>query len=106
MISATMHEVRELHELNVELMDTLLIIGQRIIECADKHDIPIQNRDSLASLIGRAQRLLEEIGNPYRGQPIISDASYHQNNSDDSDDNLTEPLARVLLSYDKSEALR
>jgi hypothetical protein len=68
-----MEEVRELHDLNVELMDTLLVIGQRLIEYADKHGIVIEHRDSLALLIGRAQRILALIGTPYGRNPIISE---------------------------------
>jgi hypothetical protein len=68
-----MEEIRELHELNVELMDTLLVIGQRLVEYADKNGIVIEHRDSLALLIGRAQRILALIGTPYRRNPILSD---------------------------------
>jgi hypothetical protein len=66
MTQSIMQEVRELHELNVELMDTLLVIGQRLVEYADEHGIAIEHRDSLALLIGRAQRILALIGAPYR----------------------------------------
>ncbi len=45
-------------------MDTLLVIGQRLIEYADKNHIPLEGRESLEFLVVRAQRLLEEIVNP------------------------------------------
>lgn len=66
MTQSIMQEVRELHELNVELMDTLLVIGQRLVEYADKHGIILEHRDSLALLVGRAQRILDQIGSPYQ----------------------------------------
>lgn len=78
----TMQEVRELHELNVELMDTLLLIGQQLIEHADKHGITIEHRDALASLVGRAQRILASIGNPYRRNPIVRDVTKSRQNQE------------------------
>ncbi len=63
-------EVRELHELNIDLMETLLVIGQRLIEYADKNQIHLGGLESLELLVARAERLVEEIGTPYRKNPI------------------------------------
>jgi hypothetical protein len=97
-MSSTLREVYELHELNIELMDTLLVVGQRLIEYADKHDVPINGRSKLASLIGRAQGLLERIGTPYRRNPVLSDASYQHPKPASSDDKSTEPDQVTLKS--------
>jgi len=91
MTSPTLREVRELHELNVELMDTLIVIGQRLIEYADQHNILLERRDNLASLIGRAQRILLEIARPYWRNPVLSDAILQGKRSDED---LTEPRLR------------
>jgi hypothetical protein len=93
-VSSTLRQVYELHELNVELMDTLLLIGKRLIEYADKYQIPIEGRANLASLIGRAQRILEEIGTPYNRNPVVSDAILHPK---PSDEDFTEPTVWALL---------
>jgi hypothetical protein len=95
---STMREVRELHELNIELMDTLLVIGQRFLAYADRYDIHIEGRENLASLIGRAQHILEQIGRPYLRNPILSDASYHHPKQPASDDKETEPWQVTLKS--------
>lgn len=88
-----MGEVRQLHELNVELIETLIVIGQRFIESIDRYGIEVEGRDTLAVLIGRAQRLVDEIGTSYSRNPVISDASYHEHDSDASDDNLPVPIS-------------
>jgi hypothetical protein len=72
-MTSELEEVRELHELNVELLDTLLVVGQRFIEDIDKYGIKIEGREKLGTLIGKAIRLLERISVPYRGNPIKLD---------------------------------
>lgn len=99
-MSSTLREVYELHELNVELMDTLLLIGKRLIEYTDKYQISIEGRSNLASLIGRAQRILEEIGTPYHRNPVLSDAIL-QGKSSDKD--FTEPLGRFCYTLGTPE---
>lgn len=87
----SLEEVYSLHELNVQLLDTLLVIGQRFIEYIDKYEIAVEGRENLATLIGRAQRLVEEIGTPYRRNPIISDERYHNDSDHSSDDEVPKP---------------
>jgi hypothetical protein len=63
-------EVNELYELNVELLETLLVLGCQILDYAEKHGIPLEGKDRLIWLTGNAQRIMEEIAKPYRGSPI------------------------------------
>ncbi len=76
--------IRELHDLNIELMDTLLVISWRFFEYCETHGIRIDGLDSLARLIDRAANLCGEMGEPYRGKPVIaSDERYHDDSSDE-----------------------
>jgi hypothetical protein len=69
-------ELLELHELNVQLMETLVLIGKRFFDYTEKYRIEIDGMAGLSSLIGRAVGILDEIGTPYHAHanPIISDA--------------------------------
>jgi hypothetical protein len=81
-MSHDMSDMQDLHDLVVELMETLVIVGKRFFDYAREHNMNIEGIESLSQLIGRAQHLLETISNPYVSNPIISDASYQQNSSD------------------------
>lgn len=52
-LTSTLDDVRQLHELNVELMETLVVVGQRLIEYIDKHGTKIEGRENLVLLVGR-----------------------------------------------------
>ena len=65
-----LEDVRELHELNVELLEILLVLGQRFIKYMNEYEIRIEGREKLAALIVKAICLLERIGTPYRENPI------------------------------------
>ena len=65
-LSTRIDEVRELHELNVELLDTLILIGKRFFEYTEKYHLEIEGMGSLTSLLARAQHILEQIGSPVR----------------------------------------
>jgi hypothetical protein len=69
-MTSELEEVRELHELNVELLDTLLVVGQCFIEDIDRYGVKVEGREKLAALIGKAICLLERISMPYRGNPM------------------------------------
>jgi hypothetical protein len=90
--SSELQEVRRLHELNVELMDTLLVIGQRLIRYIDRYGILVEHRDSLALLVGRVQSILLEISRPYNRNPVLSDANLQGKRSDED---LTGPPSRL-----------
>jgi hypothetical protein len=64
-------EFMELYELNVELLETLLLVGQQLLDYAQKHSIPLEGKQRLIFLIGSARKIMEEIAQPYRGNPII-----------------------------------
>jgi len=66
----TEQELYEMHRLNVELMDTLILIGFRFMDYCEKHNIAVDGLESLETLIARAEKLVNEIGTPYRGNPI------------------------------------
>lgn len=88
-------EVKELHDLNIELMDTLLVISRRFFEYCDKHQIPLEGLNSLANLFDRASRLCEEIGTPYHRNAVISDANLQGKRSDED---LTEPSRKFYIA--------
>ena len=54
-------ELLRMHELNVELLDTLTVLLSQTFDFADKHNIPIEHYDALAALIKRATVLHTEI---------------------------------------------
>jgi hypothetical protein len=77
-------EVIEMHGLNIELMDTLALIGNRFMNYCEKHNIAIEELKSLETLIAKAEKLVNEIGTPYYGNPIqSSDESLHKKKSDE-----------------------
>jgi hypothetical protein len=69
-LSATFDEVQELHDQSVELLELLVVIGNRFFDYVEKYDMQIEGMESLCALIGKAEKLLEEIASPYRGNPI------------------------------------
>lgn len=72
-MSSTLPEVQELHDLNIELMETLVIVGYSFYEYTQKYCIEIEEMDSLGNLLERAGNLLERIGaSPYHGNPVKS----------------------------------
>ena len=71
-MSSELEEISELHDLNTELLEVLLVLGQRFIEYAGKYRIEIEGRENLATLVNKAICLLERIGTPCRGNPIVS----------------------------------
>jgi hypothetical protein len=56
-IIETLQEVERLHQLNLELLEQLNVIGGWLVE----HDIPIPNPHILYSLLAKAKALLNEI---------------------------------------------
>ena len=81
-MTSILDDVRQLHELNVELMETLVVVGQRFIEYMDKHGIKIEGRENLVLLVGRATSLMEQIAMPYRGNPIKRDVTKSYQNQE------------------------
>ena len=63
--------LRELEELNIELMDTLLTAVMGFLRYCREHQIQFKELDGLAGLVGRAGRICEEIGEPYHKNPIV-----------------------------------
>jgi hypothetical protein len=70
-LSSIMDEVQELHDMNVQLLETLIVIGTRFFEYTKKYEIKIEGMENLSALISKATRLVDEIGIPYRGSPIM-----------------------------------
>jgi hypothetical protein len=63
-------EFIELYELNVELLETLLLVGQQLLDYADKYSISLEGKQRLIFLVRSARKTMEEIAQPYRGNPI------------------------------------
>ena len=68
----SLEEVRELHELNTELMDLLLIIGKRFVQYKEKYHMQIAGMDTLAGLIERAQSIVDQIGADYSQSTLVN----------------------------------
>jgi hypothetical protein len=49
----------------------LLYARNRFFDYAEKYQMEIEGMDSLSALLERSSSLLEEMGTPYRGNPII-----------------------------------
>jgi hypothetical protein len=64
-------ELDELEELNIELMDTLVAASLGLLKYCRDRQIQVTGLDGLASLIARAGRICEEIGEPYHKNPIV-----------------------------------
>jgi hypothetical protein len=69
-LSSTFDELQELHDQNIELLELLIVIGNRFFDYVEKYDMQIDGMESLAALIERAQILLDEIATPYQGNPV------------------------------------
>lgn len=93
-------ELYEMHRLNIELMDTLILIGFRLMDYCDRYGIDLDRRQSLETLIARAEKLVSEIGTPYCGNPIrhSSDESFHDDDPTKTTQN--SPGGSVKLSAD------
>lgn len=95
------NETTEAQRTSIELLETVCIIGGQILTFANKNGIVFVEADRLYRLVRKAQMLLEQLAYPkvkgfteLRTNPVISDASYREN---DSDDKLPEPPSGVLL---------
>jgi len=75
-----------MQELNIELMDTLLAAIMGLLDYCRKHSIHCNGLDGIASLVGRAGRICEEIGAPYDRTHIIE--SILKDNADKPPDKL------------------
>ena len=75
----SLNELLRLHQLNLELLETLETAMFWLQDFGKKHDIQIPNRDKINSLITKADNLLAEITTtPYWRS---SDDSYHDNDN-------------------------
>ena len=83
----TMNEVIRMHELNSELLNTLLLMGYKIRDCANVHNAPLLN-DGFYSLLRKAETLLKEVSSDL---PNIHESVIRRNFTERKpDDNLTE----------------
>jgi len=57
----TIEEVKQLRDLNVDLMEALIHIAFYLLEYAQKHNIPLPDEDGLINLIGHVRKLIKEI---------------------------------------------
>lgn len=55
------NELIRMHELNMELLDTLTVLLKQVFDYAYQHNLPIENYDALEVLIKRASSLQGEI---------------------------------------------
>jgi hypothetical protein len=61
----------EIEQLNIELLETLSVIGHRFYDYIDEYRIPIRGFDSLLHLLERADATLEQMETPRLRNPII-----------------------------------
>ena len=64
-------KLEELEKLNIELMDSLVAASIGFLRYCNEHNIHFSGLDGLASLVARAGRICEEIGDPYDRNPIL-----------------------------------
>jgi len=77
-------ELQELWTLNVELTDTLILVGRRLTEYIEEYHIEVEGIEGLANLMEKASNLLERIAaEPYARNPVVSDAFIHPKPSDE-----------------------
>jgi hypothetical protein len=59
--TATLNELLRMHELNQELLETLVVTMAWVRDYAKKHNLPLPKETSYNSLINKAQTLVEEL---------------------------------------------
>ena len=88
-LDMTLEEVKQLHALNIELIQVLSSLGKLVM----KLDIPREDLALLSLLLRRADNLMTQIAKPYLGNPVVSDECLRK---DKSDEELTEPGSRQM----------
>ena len=83
-----MNDTIQLHALNLELIQTLSLVGHRLIEYTKEYGIKVEGLDALSFLLKKAENLMEQIAHPYQSNPLLSDAILQGKRSDED---LTEP---------------
>jgi hypothetical protein len=72
-LTPPLDEEKEMRELTIELLETLLVIGKRFLDYKKEYNLQIEGMDSLTRLTSKAQTIMEQIGWPYNGtNPIKS----------------------------------
>jgi hypothetical protein len=73
----------ELEETTVDLLETLIIVGQKLLQFADKNRIEFPERETLIHLLIRAKSLVADISLSEPSLRLISDACIHPKSSDE-----------------------
>lgn len=84
--SSTFNELVRMHELNQELLETLMVAMQWIREYARKNNIPLLNQNTFFSLLNKAETLINEIMSnspPFLQRQIPSDESKQPHKPDE-----------------------
>jgi len=94
----TANEIRQLHELNMELLETLYAVAQRFFEYANKYEIKVDGLKSLSLLTRKAERLMADMVSPsiLRRNPIRQPDESLQGKKPDED--FTEPACSTFIS--------
>jgi len=86
--SSTFNELVRMHELNQELLETLMVAMQWMREYARKNNIPLLNQDTYFSLLNKAEMLINE---------IMSDSPPFLQHRKRTPPDKTEPLSQMLI---------
>lgn len=106
-LSQQSDEQKELQELTIELLDTLLIIGKRFLDYKTKYQMEIEGMDSLTRLFEKAKSLTEEIGWPYSGSmPIKSRPVTGKDESPEGNSTKEEILYTPIFTYGNKTVIR
>ena len=96
-IRDTMNEVIRMHELNSELLRTLILMGYKIRNYSDINNLHLLG-NNFYSLLRKAELLTKEIGSDlpnFQKSPIRRNFTERK-----PDDNFTEPVTAILIFSD------